>query len=254
MEHLISGNIDLALISLYLFWFFFAALVIYLQRENMREGYPLESDDGTTAGNEGPYPLPSQKTFKLPHGRGTVSVPNNDPVDDRPLALAQDPQSAGSPFEPTGNPMLDGVGPASWAMRRDEPELDGHAHPKIKPLAALEDFFISSGKDARGLWVQAHDGPVVGKISDIWVDVPEQLVRYLEIELKDGGGKRLAPIQLVRLKRDRVSVHALYAEHFADIPQTASDSQVTMLEEEKICAYWGGGKLYAHANRLEAQV
>ena len=36
------GNVDLAQISLYAFWLFFAGLVIYLQRENMREGYPLE--------------------------------------------------------------------------------------------------------------------------------------------------------------------------------------------------------------------
>ena len=31
------GNVDLAQISLYAFWLFFAGLVIYLQRENMRE-------------------------------------------------------------------------------------------------------------------------------------------------------------------------------------------------------------------------
>ena len=29
------GNVDLAQISLYAFWLFFAGLVIYLQRENM---------------------------------------------------------------------------------------------------------------------------------------------------------------------------------------------------------------------------
>lgn len=253
MEKLIFGNFDLALIALYLFWGFFAALVIYIQRENMREGYPLESDDGTKAGNEGPYGLPSPKTFVLPHGRGTVTVPNNDPVDDRPMAMVQDPMSAGSPFEPTGNPMVDGIGPASWAMREDLPELDGHGHPKIKPMAALDDFSVVSGRDARGLTVQAHDGPPVGNITDLWVDVPEQLVRYLEIELNDGS-KRLAPIQLVRIKSDRIAVHALYAEHFADIPQTKSPDEITKLEEEKVCAYWAGGKLYAHSNRLEAQV
>ena len=43
------GNVDLAQISLYLFWLFFAGLVIYLQRENMREGYPLEAEHGGEA-------------------------------------------------------------------------------------------------------------------------------------------------------------------------------------------------------------
>jgi len=249
----ITGYFDLAQASLYLFWLFFAGLVIYLQRENMREGYPLENDDGTPAGNQGPFPLPRQKTFKLPHGQGEYTVPNDDPVDDRPLAMVQIPQSAGSPFEPTGDPMIDGVGPAAWAMRKDEPELDGHGHAKIKPMRVLDDFFVVSSRDARGLPVQAHYGDVVGKISDLWVDVPEQLVRYLEIEM-EGGEKRLAPMQLVRVKSDRISVHSLYAQHFANIPTTASDEQVTKLEEEKICAYWCGGKLYADRARLESQL
>lgn len=250
----ITGYFDLAQASLYLFWLFFIGLIIYLQRENMREGYPLENDDGTPAPNQGPFPLPRQKTFKLPHGQGELTVPNDDPVDNRPLAMVQMPQSAGSPFEPTGDPMIDGIGPAAWAMRKDEPELDGHGHAKIKPMRVLDDFFVVSSRDARGLPVQAHDGGVVGHISDLWVDVPEQLVRYLEIELVDGGGKRLAPMQLVRVKSDRVAVHSLYSKHFAAIPTTASGAQVTKLEEEKICAYWCGGKLYADPARLEAQL
>lgn len=248
------GYFDLAQLSLYLFWLFFAGLVIYLQRENMREGYPLENDDGTPAGNDGPFGLPRTKTFILPNGRGTYTVPNEDPVDDRPLALQQMPQSAGSPFDPTGDPMLDGVGPASWCMREDVPELDGHGHAKIQPMRILEDFVVVSWRDCRGLPVQAHDGPVVGHISDLWVDVPEQLVRYLEIELTEGRGKRLAPIQLVKVKSDRVSVHSLYEHNFNDIPLTASDAQVTKLEEEKICGYWCGGKLYATPERLESQM
>lgn len=36
--------IDFAQIAVYLFWFFFAGLVIYLRREDKREGYPLQSD------------------------------------------------------------------------------------------------------------------------------------------------------------------------------------------------------------------
>ncbi|MEL7153871.1 MAG: PRC-barrel domain-containing protein, partial [Pseudomonadota bacterium] len=131
--------------------------------------------------------------------------------------------------------------------------LDGHGHAKIKPMAALEEFFVCGGRDARGLPVQSHDGAVIGRISDMWVDVPEQLVRYLEIKLEDGS-KRLAPIQLVRIKKDRIAVHSLYEKHFDNIPQTKSSEEVTMLEEEKICAYWCGGKLYADRDRLESQL
>ncbi len=248
----IIGNIDLAQVCLYLFWLFFAGLVIYLQRENMREGYPLENDDGSVSLNQGPFPLPDAKTFNLPHGRGSVSVPNNEKQDDRPLAMERVSMSAGSPYVPTGDPLADGIGPAAWAMRRDIPELDGHGHVKIRPMSSLDEFSVSAGKDARGMPVMSHDGEVVGTVTDMWVDVPEQLVRYLEYDLAGGGGKRLIPIQLANFYWfNHVKVHSLYAKHFAGVPKIASSEQITMLEEEKVCAYYCGGKLYAAEDRLE---
>ena len=78
MSQSFFGNFDLAQLALYLFWLFFAGLVIYLQRENMREGYPLEAEHGGEAPNQGPFPVPDSKTFHLPHGRGSVSVPSLD--------------------------------------------------------------------------------------------------------------------------------------------------------------------------------
>ena len=50
-------------------------------------------------------------------------------------ALARTAVGEGFPHAPTGDPMVDGVGPASWAPRRDVPELDGHGHNKIVPMA-----------------------------------------------------------------------------------------------------------------------
>ncbi|NCV58886.1 MAG: hypothetical protein EBW19_02420, partial [Betaproteobacteria bacterium] len=41
----ITGYIDVAQVVLYLFWIFFFGLVVYLQREGKREGYPLLSDN-----------------------------------------------------------------------------------------------------------------------------------------------------------------------------------------------------------------
>ena len=120
-------------------------------------------------------------------------------------------------------------------------------------MASSDHFHVSAGRDPRGLPVQAGDGAIVGKISDMWVDEPEQLVRYLEIELDDGG-KRLVPMTLARIKSDRVAIHSIYGEHFAGVPTTASASQVTKLEEDKISAYYAGGKLYADTSRLEPQL
>jgi photosynthetic reaction center H subunit len=248
------GNFDLASLSIWLFWGFFALLIYYLQTENMREGYPLENDDGSVAANQGPFPVPSPKTFRLPHGRGEVTLPGPDTQSQRPVALRQTSKANGFPLEPTGDPMIDGVGPASWAARRDLPELDGHGHLKIVPMHASGTFHVSAGRDPRGLPVQGGDGVIVGTVSDMWIDAPEQLVRYISVELDSDGSTRMLPIQLTRILSDRVSVKAIYGKHFQNIPMTKSPTQVTLLEEDKISAYVGGGKLYADIARQEPQL
>jgi photosynthetic reaction center H subunit len=198
------------------------------------------------------WPLPEDKTFKLPHGRGEVTVPSGQAPERADIALKRVGPGNGYPLEPTGDPMLDGVGPASWAPRRDLPELDGHGHPKIVPMAGTEGFHVAAGRDPRGLPVVSGDGEIVGKIVDMWLDEPEQLVRYLELELDEkwGKGTRLMPMTFAKIKRDKVSVHALFGKHFATIPKHAKPFQVTCLEEDKISGYYGGGKLYA-GNRQE---
>ena len=249
MAEPIIGNIDLAQVALYLFWIFFAGLIYYLQRENMREGYPLEDEEGNPAPNTGPFPLPSPKTFRLPHGRGEVTVPDMKPeARDVALRVGQGP---GYPLEPTGDPMKDGVGPASWAPRRDVPELDGHGHQKIVPMTSMKDFFVTGGQDPRGLPVVSCDGEVVANVVDMWIDGPEQLARYLEIDLAGGHGRRLLPITLAKIWSDQVAVHSLNAAQFPGVPETKARNQVTLLEEDKICAYYCGGKLYADPARMD---
>lgn len=250
------GNFDLASLSVWLFLGFFAVLIFYIQRENMREGYPLEDDDGKLSANQGLFPVPDDKTFKLPHGRGEVTVPSGQNPDRTDLALEKTAAGNGFPFQPTGDPMVDGVGPASWAPRRDIPELDGHGHPKIVPMAATEHFVVAAGRDPRGLDVQAGDHEIVGKVTDMWIDEPEQLVRFLEIELdgKWGKGKRLVPITFTRIKSDRVKIRSIFGKHFDAVPKHASPRQVTLLEEDKIAAYYAGGTLYASEARLEPQL
>ena len=247
------GNFDLASAAIWLFWFFFAGLVFYLQTENMREGYPLETDDGKVAPNQGPFPVPKDKTFILPHGRGEVTVPSGQRGDRPVLALQQTSKAAGSPYVPTGDPMMDGVGPASWAPRRDVAELDAHGHAKIKPLSSLADFHVSGGRDPRGLPVMTGDKEVVGRITDMWVDVPEQMVRYLVMDANpEGSGKmRLIPMNFARIGSDRVKIRSLYAHNVDAIPTIKGPDEITLLEEEKIMAYFGGGTLYADPARVE---
>jgi photosynthetic reaction center H subunit len=241
------GSFDLASLSIWLFWGFFALLVYYLQTENMREGYPMELEDGSRAPNQGPFPVPAPKTFLLPHGRGSVTVPNGE-REAREVALGRTAVSEGFPHAPLGDPMKDGVGPASWAPRRDIPELDGHGHNKIVPMASASAFAVSAGRDPRGLPVQAGDLEVVGRISDMWVDAPEQLVRYLEITL-NSGSKKLVPVPMVKIQADRVRINSLSSDLFEGVPATKSQTEVTLLEEEKISAYYAGGTMYAASKR-----
>ena len=70
------GNIDLAQITLYVFWAFFAGLLFYIRREDRREGYPLENDVTGRVENAGMIFIPPPKTFHLPHG-GTAQAPDN---------------------------------------------------------------------------------------------------------------------------------------------------------------------------------
>lgn len=242
------GNVDLAQVALYLFWIFFFGLVVYLQRENQRDGYPLEDDDGASVW-PGIFSPPAPKTFILPDGRGEVAMPG-DWKETRKFKMKRVAPSGGSPYEPTGNPMTDGVGPAAYAMRKDEPELDGHGKPKIRPMSGQPDYGFYAGKDPRGLPVVAADGVTVGTVSDMWIDVPEMLVRYLEVELA-GGGSRLIPMPLARITWRGVGVHSLTGELFAGIPEIGTKGQVSKLEEERVCAYIASGKLYATRARTE---
>lgn len=240
------GNFDLASLSIWLFYLFFAGLIFYLQTENMREGYPLEDEDGKVAPNQGPFPLPKDKTFKLRDG-SELTVPSGARGDRDDLAMARTTPGEGFPHVPTGDPLVDGVGPASWAPRKDEPEVDAHGKPKIVPMASHADFFVSAGNDPRGLPVLSKDDQVVANVTDMWIDPSEHEVRYIEFELlpEYGSGKRLVPIPMAKITRRWVDVSSLSKGHFDGVPKTASSTQITKLEEEKICGWYAGGALYS---------
>jgi len=120
------------------------------------------------------------------------------------------------------------------------------------PRRVATDVSIS-GKDTdpRGLPVVGDDGEVGGTVVDLWVDKPESLFRYIEVELKGGVRRVLLPMNFARIKRDRVAVKSILGHQFADVPGTKSADQVTQLEEEKIMAYFGAGTLYAEPSRVD---
>ena len=211
----IVGNFDVAELAILLFILFFIALVFYLNRESRREGYPLEHEQTGAVLSGQPLFDGDKKVFDLPHGRGTY-IPEDQPRDAFDIAAKQAFGSAGAPYVPTGDPMIDGVGPASWTPRQDVPEMNAHGHPKIGPMASNDNFFISAGRDPRGMPVLSKDDQVVAHCTDMWIDEAEQEVRYLEIELEPehGSGKRLVPMTLVRVQPRWIMVASLHSGRF----------------------------------------
>ncbi len=250
----ITSHIDVAQVVLYAFWIFFAALIFFLRREDRREGYPLTREPSGVRENPGDLTFPLQKTYRLFHG-GSVTAPRAE-RDSRAIKAKASESEAGSPLIPTGNPMLDGVGPAAYALRANKPDLTFGGLPRIVPMRVATDFKVDDkDPDPRGMPVVGADGVTGGIVRDIWVDRSESLIRYLEVETAGSGGlsRVLLPMPFAQIdgRRQAVKVISILGSQFASVPEIANPNQVTLLEEDRIVAYYGGGTLYATPARQE---
>ena len=246
----ITGYIDVAQIALYVFWIFFFFLVFHLHREGKREGWPLELDGKGDTLVDGVGGMPIPKTYELANGQGSRTLPGPAPASYELKANSTGP-SAGYPVEPTGDPMVDGVGPAAWATRPEKPDLTIDGEPRIVPLRVDSDHKVNSrDPDHRGCAVIACDGKQGGTVTDLWVDRAEPLFRYAEVDV--GDGTRLLPMTMARVSKDgTVQVKSIRSDQFIQVPKLANPDQVTLQEEDKITAFYGGGTLYATPERKE---
>ena len=248
----LTPGIDVALLTFWAFVLFFVGLVFYLRREDRREGYPLEDEfTGRLQAPGGPLSAASTKSFLLPFGHGRVTAPTKgrEPVD---IAARRTDRFAGAPYAPTGNPLADGIGPAAWADRAKRPDLDMEGHPRIVPIASRADFHVArEDSDLTGWPVIGADKAVAGTVSALWIDTADRLVRYIQIAGE--GGPLLAPMFMAKVdrRRRRVVIDAINAAQFAGVPRPAAPDQITLYEEERVQAYFGGGYLYANAGRQE---
>ena len=249
----ITPYIDVAQLVLYAFWIFFAGLIYYLHRENKREGYPLESDRSLRAPRvkiQGWPGIPKDKTYLLRDGR-TVVTPRVE-APEGPLRAHPIGPWPGAPLVPDGDPMTAGVGPGSHAQRPDIPDRTVDGLPRLVPLRDAPVLGVAHDDgDPRGLPVYGADSLLAGTVRELWVDQAEMLFRYLEVEIEDAGQRVLLPINFARIRDRRVSVRSLLASQFRGVPALRDPGIVTMLEEERIVAYYGAGTLYATAQRQE---
>ncbi|MGF1549875.1 MAG: photosynthetic reaction center subunit H [Sphingomonadaceae bacterium] len=252
-DAVLVGNIDVAELVFWAFVLFFIGLVFYLRREDRREGYPAEDElTGRLESPGGPLSVAPGKTFNLPFGRGTVSPPTGlrEPVD---IAARRTDRFVGAPYAPTGDPFVDGIGPAAWAERARFPDLDAEGRPRIVPLASDRAIYVApKSPDPRGMVVTGADGRVAGTVTDLWIDRSDRVIRYLEIATP-AGRQVLAPMAMSKVdgRRGRVHVDAIPAERFAGVPMPATPGQISRYEEERVQAYYGGGYLYGLPTRAE---
>jgi photosynthetic reaction center H subunit len=248
----ITGYIDVAQLTLYAFWIFFAGLIFYLRREDKREGYPLESERSGLVTVQGFPPLPEPKVFRLSNGH-TVYAPRVETV--LPVHGEAVLGWPGAPIEPIGNPMVMGVGPASYVERADEPDMMLEGEPKLVPLRAATEYWLAEeDPDPRGMTVIGADKVIAGTCKDAWIDRSEMLVRYLEVSVTVDGVARdvLVPMTLVRINSSEglVIVQSVMGAQFAEAPVLASPNQITLREEDRVSAYFAGGQMYASPARM----
>ncbi len=245
------ASVDLVEILFTLFFIFFFGLVYYLQREGKREGYPLVNDRSDRVRVEGFPAMPGPKTYYLDDGR-TVDAPKPEPEETHFSAEAAAPHP-GAPLQPVGDPMKANFGTGAWTMRSEVPEKTLEGTPRIIPVRDSSVWHVDSrDRDPRGMDVIAGDGEKVGTVADFWIDLAEPQIYYLEVSLTSGR-KAIVPFGFATIdkRNDVIRVDVIYSKHFEDVPQLASPDQITPREEDQICAYFGGGLLYADEKRAE---
>ncbi len=250
----IVGTIDVAQLALITFFLFFVGLVIYLQRESNREGFPLQDQNGNPIRSTGLSGVPKAKKFHLKNGEIVLAPRAEAPESVSGYVTANFP---GAPLEPTGNKLLSGLGPAAFANRADTPDLRFEDDaPKIVPISADPTLSVAlEDADPRGWNVTGNDDLVAGTVSDLWVDRSESMIRYISVALvaELGGATVVLPFTSVNIIAANriVKVNLLLATQIADVPRIKTPGQITLREEDQIQAYVGGGLLYATPARAE---
>ena len=195
--------------------------------------------------------MPAPKTFTLADG-STVLAPRVE-HDARTIRATPTGPYPGAPLQPTGNPMVDGVGPAAYAERANHPDHTIDGQPMIVPSRLAPGFGISP-KDPNpiGMQVYGADRELGGVVTDVWVDRAEPQIRYLEIATA-GARQVLLPFTYAKFDaaRRRVNVRSILGAQFATVPVLASPDQITRREEDRIQAYYASGNLYATPARAE---
>ena len=148
--------------------------------------------------------------------------------------------------------MNENIGPGAYTSRSDVPDLTVKGDFKIVPMRVTSGFSIDEKDvDPRGLEVKGFDKVTGGSCTDVWVDKSEDIIRYLE--LKTTSGKTvLLPFNFCNIREDSISVESILGAQFENVPLLKNPNTVSLLEEDKIMAFYGAGTLMAYPKRRES--
>ena len=213
--------------SLYVFWLFFAGLIYYLQPREHARGLPARGRS-TASRDAGAGPVPAAAAQDLPaaarprrgHRRRTPAPRAADRGAARRNCVRTAP--AGADRRPDGRRRRPG---RLGRSRATCPTSTWQGPRRRSCRCAPPHHFhrLGAGRDPRGMPVSArrrrgrrHASPTSGSTA------PEQLVRYLEVELDGGAGKRAgARCRCARIDAATGSSCARSsAQQFAGVPRT----------------------------------
>jgi len=161
------------------------------------------------------------------------------------------------PLVPTGNPMLDGVGAAAYAERLDIPDATVHGDTEAVRHCAPHQgsiLIIKIRIHAAILSSVLTVKPVVSCAMSGLIR-PRCIIRYLESGNRCAGREAqcasadddVSDFSVRRQGQSEVDL----GKRFEHVPAHKKPDSVTRLEEDKICAYYAGGHLYATPERAE---
>ena len=246
MNGVITNQIDFAQVLIAAFVLFFFGLLFYLRREDKREGYPLEEAIPALGHGIVGFPnAPPPKTYVMMDG-STSTLPKE--YGRRELKAQPRDYFPGAALYPVGDPLLAGIGPGAYTLRRDDPLTMPDGSLQLQPLRdAVEYRCIDPDMDPRGRRVFGADLVDAGACVDIWVDKGSKILRYFEVELAGGIERRLVPIfyTIIRRNAPHFQVDAITAAQFAKIPVLRNPTIITAREEDIVNGFFAGGYMYS---------
>ena len=241
-----TAHIDLPQALLVAFGLFFAGLVVYLQRESKREGYPLEPAIPDIGHPIVGFPEPPPpKAYERLEG-GIAVLPQE--YERRELMAKPRGFAPGDPIYPIGDPLLAGIGPGSYTLRRDTPWVMNDGTLQLEPLREATDYTcVDPDLDPRGMRVFGSDYKPAGVVYDIWIDKESKILRYVEVKLDGVADHRLVPIFYCRVsaRAKELRVDCLLAAQLAKAPILRNATSITAREEDRVNGFFAGGHMYS---------